>query len=122
MVYTEHAKWKMITHYDNGITVKIPNTKKIALDLGLKVAGAAVMYGLGRVIGEAMDYTPYLNEWIPQAVNCVSGIDIKGNLGGLVGLIGAVSGLNRSGTETFEDDPNKLEKIKVRPFEFTLNR
>ena len=50
--------------------------------------GFSVTYGLGALVGEGMDHIPYISEFIPQAVNFVSGIDVKGNLDGLVGLLG----------------------------------
>ncbi len=121
MTQTKHAKWKTETRYNNGIKFIRPNAQKIALDLGLKVAGATAMYGLGKLVGEGMDYVPYLNEWIPRAVDYVSGIDVKGNLDGLVALLGVVYGLNRSGTET-SDDYNKLETIEVSPIRVTFRK
>ncbi|MBI4147323.1 hypothetical protein HY494_01580 [Candidatus Woesearchaeota archaeon] len=121
MTQTKHA-WKKETRYNNGIKFTRPTAQKIALDLGLKAAGAIVMYGLGKLVGEGMDYVPYLNEWIPRAIDYVSGIDVKGNLDGLVVLMGAVDGLNRSGTETFEDDYNRLETIELSPIKFTVKK
>ncbi len=120
MGYTTRANWKTITRYDTGETLTRPNAKKVALDLGLKVAGTAACYGIGMLVGELMDNIPYINQWIPQAVDYVSGIDVAGNLDGLVGLLGGLYGLSNSGTETFEDNPNKLQKVELSPIKLTL--
>ncbi len=109
------TKWETITEYDNGWIIKRPTAKKRALDLSLKVAGATVFYGLGMLAGEVMDNIPYINQWIPQAVDYVSGIDVAGNLDGLVGLLGAVYGSRTSGTEILEDKPNQLQKVSLTP-------
>ena len=94
---------------------EITRARKFALDLTLKTVGAGVCYGLGLLVGEAMDHVPYLSQWIPQAVDYLSGIDIQNNLDGVMGLVGAVGGLKHSGTTTFEDDPGSLETICVAP-------
>ena len=91
MVYKTETTWAKRTQHDNGVTVTRTTLPKAALDLGLKVAGAAAMYGIGRLVGEGMDHIPYLNEWIPQAVTYVSAIDIRGNIDGLVGLLGGIN-------------------------------
>jgi len=120
MKYTTKANWKTVTKYDNGVILTRPNAKKVALDLGLKVAGAVVCYELGTLIGELMDHIPYINQWVPQAVDFVSGIKVAGNLDGLVGLLSGIYGWGNSGTETFEDNPDKLHTIELSPLKVTL--
>ena len=62
MSYKTETTWARRTEYDNGVTLTRITLPKTALDLGLKVAGAAVMYGLGNLVGEVMDHIPYLNK------------------------------------------------------------
>jgi len=120
MVERTRTLWKNITQYDNGISLTTPTFTKITLDLGLKVAGTAVCYGIGTLVGEIADQIPYLNQWIPQAVNHVSGINVEGNLHGLVALLGGLYGFANSGTKVSEDNPSKLEKIELSPASIKL--
>jgi len=69
-------------------TYRIPRAKKLALDLSLGTAGAIFCWGIGSAVGEAMDHIPYISQWIPQAVDHISGINVKDNLNGLVGILG----------------------------------
>lgn len=119
MAYKTETNWAKRTQYDNGVTVTRTTLPKAALDLGLKVAGAAAMYGIGRLVGEGMDHIPYLNEWIPQAVNYVSAIDIQGNIDGLVGLLGGLYGLSKSGVH-LNDKTLEAKEIALTPIHLKL--
>ena len=99
---TEHYYWKTVTHH-NCVTLTKSNLNKIGLDVGLKVVGGIACYGIGWGLGEIMDQIPYLNTWIPQAIDSISGIQVAGNLDGLVGLICGLTGIVSSGTETNVD-------------------
>lgn len=112
--------WAKRTEYD-GVTVTRSTLPKIALDAGLKLAGAAVMYGLGTLIGEGMDHIVYLKEWIPQVVNYVSGIDVYGNIDGLMGLLGAIHGLIKSGIH-LDDETLEAKKLVLTPIELKLRK
>ena len=120
MAYRTETKWAKRTEYDNGITVTRYTWKKRAWDLVLKASGAVMMYGLGRLVGEGMDHIPHINEWIPQAVDYVSGINVYGNLDGLVGLLGVISGFNKSGIRLGEKTL-EAKKIVATPFSLTEN-
>jgi hypothetical protein len=89
------------------------------VDLGLKVAGAAAFYGLGLLVGELMNHFSYIKEAVPHAINYVSGINVVGNLDGLVGLLGGVYGFVKSGTET-AIDPHYLRSITFGPVKVNL--
>jgi len=77
------------------------------------------MYGIGRLVGEGIDHVPYLKELIPQAVNYVSGIDIKGNIDGLAGILGGIYGLSKSGI-TLDKKTLKATKAYAAPITLTL--
>ena len=79
----------------------IKTIDKYSLDFGSRACGFGIMYGLGGLVGERMDHIPYINELIPQAVNYVFGIDVKGNLDGLVRLVGEIYGVLKSGVRTY---------------------
>lgn len=114
MSYKTETTWAKRTEHNNGITVTRSTLPKTALDLGLKVAGAAAMYGIGRLVGEGVDHIPYLNEWIPQVVDYVSAIDIQGNIDGLVGLMGGIYGLSKSGVH-LDDKTLEAKEIALTP-------
>lgn len=97
-----------------------PTFRKMALDLGLKTAGAVACYTVGTIAGDVMEHVPYLSQGVSQAINYVSDINIEGNLGGLMGLVGGIYGLKKSGSEICKDDPSRLEKIQLGPVKLTI--
>ena len=103
----QETDWAKRTVYDNGVT--LTRNKKVLLNTALVIGGTAVMYGIGRLVGEGLDHVPYLQQWIPNAVDYVSGINIQGNIDGLMGLLGGLYGLNNSGI--------KLNKETLTPRE-----
>ncbi len=119
MAFKQKYKWMTVTYFGNGQFSR-PNAKKVALDLSLKVAGAALCYGIGTLVGDALECIPYLNEWIPQAVNYVSDIDVAENLDGLVGLMAGVNGFRKSGTRVDPDNIERLKYINLAPVKVVI--
>ncbi|AJF61644.1 TPA: hypothetical protein HA239_03865 [Candidatus Woesearchaeota archaeon] len=109
---TVKKKWKTLTTYGNGWTFARPNFRKVAFDIALKAAGAALCYTAGMFAGDLLEQVPYVNQAVPQAVEYVSDIDIASNIGGLTGLIGGLYGLVYSGSK-IGDDPDRLESITI---------
>ncbi len=109
------TRWKNITKYDSGLSLTTPTLRNVAVDFGLKFAGAAVCYGLGALVGEAMDHITYVNYFIPDAVHYVSKINVEGNLDGLFGLLGLIYGGKNSGIKISEKDPDKIERVTLSP-------
>lgn len=96
---------------DNGISkVTTYTLRKTAADIGLGVVGGAAMYGLGLLAGDLLDQVPDVKDILPTIVNHLSGIDVRGNLDGLVGLIGAFYGFATTGLK-LNDDTMLPEKI-----------
>lgn len=106
------TNWARRIEYGNEDSVTIQ--KHSILNLALTAGGVLAMYGIGRLVGDGVDHIPYLNELIPAAVNYVSGINVSGNIGGLMGLLGGLYGAIGSGI-TINDKTLKLEKITVTP-------
>ncbi|PIN73767.1 hypothetical protein COV20_06120 [Candidatus Woesearchaeota archaeon CG10_big_fil_rev_8_21_14_0_10_45_16] len=115
MKQVQETDWARRTKYDNGVTVT--RQKHPILNLALTAGGALAMYGIGRLVGEGVDHIPYLNEWIPAAVNYVSGIDVSGNIDGLMGLLGGLYGVRESGIK-LDDETLELEKLALTPIHF----
>lgn len=112
---------KRIRDSSNGgweFTLKTKSSVATVVDLGLRVAGTAAMYGIGMLGGEILDQIPVLNEAAYNVVNYLSGIDVTGNLDGLVGLAGAVSGFIGSGIK-LDDNSMELKSLSLKPL--TLN-
>lgn len=94
-----------------GYDIKI---NKKALNLGLIAAATILAYSCGRIAGELIDQIPYINEWIPHAVNYISGIDVKSNLDGVGGLVGIAYGLKcKPSIKISEEKPHRIKKIKL---------
>ena len=116
--YSKETSWYVKKRVQTGkrtYRINRPTIKKAACDIGLKVAGAVLMYGVGKFIGEVADHLPYINTLIPQAVDYVADIDVKGNLDNLVGLISGSIGFVNSGVKLDKD--LELEKVVFLPFE-----
>jgi len=114
MAYKTASDWEVKTQRNVGgikLTTRRPTLKKAVCDLALKGAGAAAMFGIGALIGEVADHIPYINTLIPQVIDYVSGIDVAGNLDGLVGILGGVYGLSRSGVKVDEDTLRAKEAV-----------
>ena len=86
-----------------GLTITTRSLGTNVLDLGLKVTGGAMMYGLGMLGGEIIEQIPYINEAAYGAVKSLSDIDVRGNLGGLVGMITGLAGFVKSGVKLDEE-------------------
>jgi hypothetical protein len=119
MSYVTKTDWASRTEYDSGHSLTRMTVKKMAIDSVLKIAGGAVMYSAGRLLGEGIDNVPYLNEWIPQVVKYVSGIEVQNSVDGLGGLAGLIYGVAKSGV-SLDDESLEIKKISVAPF--YLNR
>jgi len=115
------STWMKRTEFDNGFTKETPKPKYYAIKLAASTVGGVAMYGLGSVAGEIVEYIPYLNEWIPTAVDYVSGIDVSENISGLVGLLGGVYGLMTSGPK-LNENTLELEKVVFCPLEYDIRR
>ena len=120
MVYRTANDWLVKTErdfYGITLTTQRPTLKKTICDLALKSAGAAAMFGIGSLVGEVADHISYLNTWIPQAIDYVSGIDVAGNLDGLVGLLGGLYGLRKSGVR-LDKYTLEVKEVALTPVHF----
>lgn len=119
---THTSEWKTQYIFNNGVKFTIPTLKKQALDFGLATAGAVVFYGVGMGLGEIMDHVPYLNTYIPRAIEYFTDINVSGNLDGLGALVGGITGFTRSGSKTFAANPERLEDLTVGYVTLTLKK
>jgi hypothetical protein len=109
------SEWAIKKEFDNGVSITSPKAKKVVYDLGLKIGGAIVTYWVGRAIGEVFEYIPYINEAATHAVDFISGIDIKGNLGELTALLFGAAGFAKSGIR-LNKETLEFEGARLMPF------
>ena len=101
------------TQYENGINVTMYKPAGIAFGLGAKLAGAAMMYYIGRRGGKVLDTLPYIRNALPQFVRHISGVNVENRLDDFGGLFGAIYGFGTSGLDF--DATLKLKGVRM-PF------
>lgn len=92
-----------------------PERRDSWLDFGLSAGSAVLMYYAGRLVGHGLDHVPYVKEWIPDAINYISGINVHGNIQGLMGVLSGIHGLEKSGIE-LNQKSLKPERYCLYPF------
>ena len=119
--YDVIGKWNKVRYYSHGIYNRvIPNKKKYVADLGLKVTGAALGYGVGWLVGETIEHIPYIRDGVQYIVDFI-GIGTDLSLDALVARLGALDGLVNSGLRLCKRDlePMEFEEIKLGRFGFS---
>ena len=113
------TRWAVRTTWDNGNT--FTRHKGYLLDFALTMGGTLAMYGLGRLVGKGVDHTPYLQEWFPQSIKLVSGLDVSGHVDGLLALLCGGYGFAKSGL-SLNDKTLELEGISLAGIRVTYPR
>jgi hypothetical protein len=119
LAYKKKHRWSTELHYRNGLTtceINILNHKAYLFNTCLKIASGATCYGLGLLAGEMMDYAG-----IDHAVNFLSGLNVENNLDGIVGLLGAVQGISKSGAKINKADRDVFSEITLYPIKFSFD-